>query len=81
MKHFCNARNTIPYIQDIKIINAFRDRVSDINIVEEIAMKKPKTVVNLLAFASRPQRLELSSLNIVTRGPQRRSSKKIRRST
>jgi hypothetical protein len=48
VKHFCNARNTIPYIQDIEIINAFHDRFSDIKIVEEIAMKKPKTVADLL---------------------------------
>jgi hypothetical protein len=51
MKHFCNTRNTIPYIQDIEIINAFHDGVSDIKIVEEIAMKKPKTVANLLVVA------------------------------
>jgi hypothetical protein len=51
MKHFCNTRNAIPYIQDIEIINAFHDGVSDIKIVEEIAMKKPKTVANLLAVA------------------------------
>jgi hypothetical protein len=48
VKYFCNARNAISYIQDIKIINAFYDGVSDIKIVEEIAMKKPKTVVDLL---------------------------------
>jgi hypothetical protein len=35
-------------IQDIEIINAFRDGVSDIKTVEEIAVKKPKTVVDLL---------------------------------
>jgi hypothetical protein len=49
VKCFCNARNDILYIQDIEIINAFRDGVSDLKIVEEIAMKKPKTVVDLLA--------------------------------
>jgi hypothetical protein len=49
VKYFCNTRNDIPYIQDIKIINAFRDEVSNIKIVEEIAMKKPKTMANLLA--------------------------------
>jgi hypothetical protein len=49
VKHFYNARNAIPYIQDIEIINAFRDRVSDIKIMEEIAMKKPKMVADLLA--------------------------------
>jgi hypothetical protein len=49
VKHFCNTRNAIPYIQDIEIINAFHDGVSDIKIVEEIAMKKPKIVVDLLA--------------------------------
>jgi hypothetical protein len=51
VKRFCNARNDIPYIQDIKIINAFRDDVSDLKIMEEIAMKKPKTVANLLTVA------------------------------
>jgi fructose 1,6-bisphosphatase len=51
VKHFCNARNTISYIQDIEIVNAFHDGVSDIKTMEEIAMKKPKTVVNLLAVA------------------------------
>jgi hypothetical protein len=48
---YCNVRNAIPYIQDIKIINAFRDGISDIKTVEEIAMKKPKTVTDLLAIA------------------------------
>jgi predicted kinase len=48
VKHFCNARIAILYIQDIEIINAFRDRVSDIKTVKEIAMKKHKTVVDLL---------------------------------
>jgi hypothetical protein len=51
MKCFCNVRNVIPYIQDIEIINAFCDRVSDIKTVEEITMKKPKTVVDLLTVA------------------------------
>jgi hypothetical protein len=51
VKCFCNIRNTIPYIQDIKIINAFHDRVSDVKTVEEIAMKKAKVVADLLAVA------------------------------
>jgi hypothetical protein len=51
VKHFCNARNGIPHIQDIEIINAFRDGISDLKNVEEIAMKKPKTVAGLLAVA------------------------------
>jgi hypothetical protein len=51
VKRFCNARNAIPHIQDIEIINAFCDGVSDIKTVEEIAMKKPKTVADLLAVA------------------------------
>jgi fructose 1,6-bisphosphatase len=51
VKYFCNARNTIPYLQDIEIINAFRDGVSDMKTMEEIAMKKPKTVADLLAVA------------------------------
>jgi hypothetical protein len=35
VKHFYNARNSIPHIQDIEIINAFHDGVSDIKTVEE----------------------------------------------
>jgi hypothetical protein len=51
VKHFCNARNGIPHIQDIKIINAFCDGVNDVKTVEEIVMKKPKTVIDLLAVS------------------------------
>jgi hypothetical protein len=51
VKRFCNARNGILHIQEIKIINTFRDGVSDIKTMEEIAMKKPKTVADLLAVA------------------------------
>jgi hypothetical protein len=51
VKHLYNARNVIPYIQDIEIINAFRNGVSDIKTVEEIAMKETKTVADLLAVA------------------------------
>jgi hypothetical protein len=66
VKCFCNARNAIPYIQDIEIINGFCDGVSDVKTVEEIAMKKPKTVADLLtvmdtcieAFEARSQLLE-----------------------
>jgi hypothetical protein len=39
------------YIKDIEIMNAFHDGVSDIKTVEEIVMKKPKTVVDLLTVA------------------------------
>jgi hypothetical protein len=48
VKHFCNTRNAIPNIQDIEIINAFRDGVIDIKTVEEITMKKPKIMSDLL---------------------------------
>jgi hypothetical protein len=51
VKRFCNARNGIPHIQDIEIINAFCDVVSDIKTVEEIDMKKPRMVADLLAVA------------------------------
>jgi hypothetical protein len=51
VKCFCNVRNAIPYIQGIKVINAFHDGVSDIKMVEEIAMKKRKTVADLLTVA------------------------------
>jgi hypothetical protein len=52
MKHFCNARNATLYIQDIKIINVFCDGVSDIKTINEITIKKPKTVADLLAVAN-----------------------------
>jgi hypothetical protein len=51
-RHFYNARNAIPYIKGIEIIIVFHDEVNDINIVEEITMKKPKMVVDLLAVAN-----------------------------
>jgi hypothetical protein len=51
MKYFCNARNAIPYIQDIEIINAFLDGVSYIKTMEEIIMKKPRMVADLLTVA------------------------------
>jgi hypothetical protein len=51
VKHFCKVRNAIPYIQDTEIINTFRDGVSDIKTMEEIAMKKPKMVADLLTIA------------------------------
>jgi hypothetical protein len=51
VKHFCNARNDIHYIQDIEIINAFHDGVSDLKTVEEIAMKKHKTMADLVMVA------------------------------
>jgi hypothetical protein len=51
IKHFCNTKNAIPYIQDIEIIIAFHDGVSDIKTIEEIVTKKPKTMANLLAVA------------------------------
>jgi hypothetical protein len=51
MKYFCNVRNAIPYIQDIEVINALPDGVSNIKTVEEIAMKKPKIVADLLIVA------------------------------
>jgi hypothetical protein len=51
VKRFCNARNGIPHIQDIEIISVFCDGVSDVKMVEKIAMKKPKMVVDLLAVA------------------------------
>jgi hypothetical protein len=51
VKCFCTTRNAIPYIQDIEVINAFHDKVSDIKTVEEITMKKPRTVTDLLTVA------------------------------
>jgi hypothetical protein len=51
VKHFYNTRNSISYIHDIEIINAFYDGVNDIKTVEDITMKKPKMVVDLLTAA------------------------------
>jgi hypothetical protein len=48
VKCFCNVRNGIPHIQDIEIINALHDGISNIKTMEEIAMKKPKIVADLL---------------------------------
>jgi hypothetical protein len=42
VKCFYNARNAIPYIQDIEIINVFRDRVSDTKTIEEIAIRSQR---------------------------------------
>jgi hypothetical protein len=52
VKYFYNAGNTIIIIQDIEIINAFWDGVSDIKTIEEITMKKPKLVSDLLAVTN-----------------------------
>jgi hypothetical protein len=76
MKHFCNTRNAISYIQDIEIINAFRDEVSDIKIVEEIAMKKPIMVADMLVVVDMSLSLSKPGLDFLSpaaRGPQRRS--------
>jgi hypothetical protein len=51
VKYLYNARNTISCIQDIEIINTFCDGVTGIKTIEEITMKKPWTVANLLAVA------------------------------
>jgi hypothetical protein len=61
--------NSILHIQDIKIINAFHDEVSDIKTDDEITMKKPKTVAVLLVVtdvcieASKAQARLLDSRN------------------
>jgi hypothetical protein len=75
VKHFYNARNAIPYIQDIKVINVFRDGVGDIKIVEEISIKSLKwwsICLQLLMFALKALRLNPVSLNHATRGPPRK---------
>jgi hypothetical protein len=69
VKCFYNARNATPNTQDIEIINAFYDGVIDIKTVEEITMKKPKSVVDLLES---PTDCIEASLIHERRGPQRR---------
>jgi hypothetical protein len=76
VKCFCNTRNANPYIQDIKIINVFHDGMSDIKTIEEIAMKKPKTVGDFLTVTN--MCIEASEawarlLESRGKGPQRRS--------
>jgi hypothetical protein len=79
VKHFSNARNAIPYIQDIKIINTFYDGVSNIKTDKEIAIKKPKMMVGLLAIAdvcieaSEAQAILLQSRN---KGPSKKKQQK-----
>jgi hypothetical protein len=51
VKRFCNAKNANPHIQDTEIIIAFCNGISDIKTVKEIAMKKPKTMTDLLTVA------------------------------
>lgn len=51
VRHSCNVHNAIPNIQEIKVINAFHDDVTDITTVERVGIKKPKTVAELLAVA------------------------------
>jgi hypothetical protein len=83
VKYFYNARNAIPCIQDIEIINVFRDGVNHIKTMEEIAMRKPKTVADLLTVtyvcieASESQAWLLESH---ARGPRWRS-RTIKKST
>jgi hypothetical protein len=40
------------YLQNIKVINTFHIGVSDIKMVEEIIMKKPKMVTDLLTVTT-----------------------------
>jgi hypothetical protein len=83
VKCFYNVRNAIPYIQDIEIINAFCDGVSDIKTVEEIAIRSPEwwpIYLRLLTYALRLLRSGLDFLSAAARGPQRRS-RMIRKST
>jgi hypothetical protein len=49
VKCFYNVRNAIPNMQDIETINVFHEGISNIKTVVEIAMKKPKMVIDLLA--------------------------------
>jgi hypothetical protein len=74
-KRFCNTRNDILHIQDIKIINAFRDGVSNLKTVEEIVMKKPKTVPDLLTIADvciEDSKARARLLESRVKGPSRR---------
>jgi hypothetical protein len=82
VKCFCNARNGIPHMQDIKILNSFHDGVSDLKIVEEIAMKKPKTVAYLLAVADVCiEASEARARLLESRGKGNQKERMIKRST
>lgn len=52
VRQFCTIWNSIPHIQDIEVINAFREGVTDGPTVDRLALKKPKTVGQLLAIAN-----------------------------
>jgi hypothetical protein len=62
VKHFYNGRNSISHIQDIEIINAFRDGVSDVKTIEVIAMLTPSdlevTDICIEAYEARARLLE-----------------------
>jgi hypothetical protein len=78
VKHFCNTRNAIPYIQDIEIINVFCDGVNDIKTVEEIAMKKLITVADLLAVADiciKASKARARLLESCGKGPMKKKKK------
>jgi hypothetical protein len=82
VKHFSNTKNAIPNIQDIEIINAFYDVVTNIKTIEEITMKKPKIVAHLLAVVD--ECIETSEarawLNDAWNKGSSKKSKRIRRS-
>jgi hypothetical protein len=75
VKHFCNARNGISHIQDIESINVFCDGINDLKTVEEIAMKKPKTVADLPVVADvyiEASKAQARLLESRGKGPSRR---------
>jgi hypothetical protein len=82
VKYFCSARNANPNIQDIKIINVFHDGVSNLKTVEEITMKKPKTVANLLMIidvCTESSKARTQLLEFCGKGPSKK--RRIGRST
>jgi hypothetical protein len=66
VKCFCNARNAIPYIQYIEIINAFHDGVSDIKTVEEYSEARARLLESQDKGTSRKK--EDREVNIADRG-------------
>ena len=51
MTRFYKVRNEITEIDDIEVIITFKDAVRDVKTIEMVALKKPKTVVELLGIA------------------------------
>ena len=73
MTCFCKVRNEITEINDIDVIITFKDAVRDVKTIEMLALKKPKTVAELLGIAE--QCVEMAEARARLE-PQKKSTRK-----